>query len=346
MAKSKKSEYLELKKTELATMAKELGLAGTSKLTKDELIDDIIKAERSAKLKATRAKQSKSAKPLKAAFLKPAEKKKTEKKKEQPAGKASSKAAKPAKQKAVRSKKSALSNGTAIQHPSASPSALRYSRYSEDEERAVAAVWPDRGSIPDKYGRDRLVLLARDPGNLFCMWEISHEKLESLSKTMPEEKWLARRQVLRLFRTTAGMSKPIAEVGIYGEAGRYHIEVPYPNATYHVEIGFYFPDGAFECVLSGAPMRTPQDSPPTLSPVRWMTVSPVRQRRTLTLKTQPAANGSVKAGKMRRDIESAVADRRRELGISDSPAPSSDERAGQGDGTGNALAQDKFTESK
>lgn len=324
MAKSKKNEYLELKKTELVSIAKELGLAGLSKFSKEELVDAIIAAEKTAKTPSSKSRTAASAvkQAAKIEKAKPAAKAEDSKT-------SAIKSDAPVRTKTQRKKAAGkpVENGFAVQHPSASPSALKYSRYSEDEAGADAAVWPDRSSVPERYGRDRLLLLARDPYHLFCMWEISPAKLGALARSMPEEKWNARRQVLRLFRTTTGMSTPIVTADVFGEVGRFHIEIPYANATYHVELGYYFPDGSYTCALSTHPMRSPQDSPPALAPVRWMTVTPLRYMRMLSLKTEHAANGSVSKEAMRREIEEAIAQRRLELGIPDGPLGSSDEGA-------------------
>ncbi len=304
MPKSKKAEYMELKKPELVARAKELGLTGLSKMTKEELADAIVSAEKAS-----------SAKPEKAAKLKPP--------KPESASKISEKKSAPKKSES-KPKRALPENGIAVQHPSASPSARQYSRLEEEESWEKPAVWPDRNSVPERYGRNRLLLFARDPRHLFCIWELSPAKLGALSKSMPPEKWEARRQVLRLFRTTAGMSKPIVTADVFGEFGRYHLEVPYANATYHIELGFYFPGGSYVCALTTQPVRSPQDAPPALAPVRWLTVTPVRVNRTLTLKTESATGSASAPVRTGREIAHAVAERRKELGIPDGPAPSSD----------------------
>lgn len=308
MPKSKKEEYLELKKPELAARAKELGLTSISRFTKEELADAIISAE-----KASSAKPRKAAKPKPA---KPESDSKTASKKSAP------------KKTAAKAMQALPENGIAVQHPSASPSARQYSRLEEEESWEKPAVWPDRNSVPERYGRDRLLLFARDPRHLFCIWELSPAKLAALSRTIPAEDWNARRQVLRLFRTTAGMSKPIVTADVFGEFGRYHLEVPYANATYHIELGFYFPSGSYNCALTTQPIRSPQDAPPALAPVRWMTVTPVRVSRTLTLKTESATAGTAAPVRIRREISQAVAERRKELGIADGPALSSERQDG------------------
>jgi hypothetical protein len=354
MAGNRKDELLKLMKPELAQIAKELNLSSYSDMSKNELADLIVEGEKKAQALERKARtatakpeptksKAETPKSVKASKSTSAEPPKPKSVSRKPAKEASfpTSPEKPMATKTRASRKATAKtegNGVAIQHPSASPTALRYGRFMVDEGEAAEisthepVVWPDRNSIPEKYGRDRLVTLIRDPRHLFCFWEISDDKIAELSQIVPEDLWLGRRMALRVFRETGGMPRHISTIDIYGEIGRYHIEVPEPGARYFVEIGFFFADGRYETVLTDRFVKTPQVRPPRVGPIRWLYVKTRTAHRVTSLETHTVPHPAGAARTIRKAVNGVVDERRREFAIDDDPSPTSPNRKGTHEG--------------
>ena len=326
MAAKRKDELLKLTKTDLLLMAKDLKLSGFTQLNKDPLVDLIITAEKKASAIASKAEHEKPSRVRE----KPAPK--AAKSPKEPVAKSDKLKADSASAKPRARAKPKSQNGLAIQHPSASPTALRYGRLAEADGRAEApahppAIWPDRNSIPTKYGRDRLVTFVRDPLHLFCIWEISDERLAELSQSIDGELWMGRRMVLRVFRETGGMPRIVSTIDIFGEVGRFHIEVPESGQRYFIEIGFFLPNGRYETVLTDRLIKTPQVRPPRVGPVRWIHVKARETHRVTSLETQTVPHPSGESRIIRKSVYDVVDERRRDFGIEDSPSHASPDKA-------------------
>ncbi|MCD6119583.1 DUF4912 domain-containing protein [bacterium] len=327
MPKSSREKLLDMTKIELVEKAKEIGLKGFSRLNKEKLVELIRADERKSRTAAKKEKVASKPKKLRQGAKKERSRKAAGVKAETALGKA---AAPRSKKMGVKTddKESLPKNGLAIQHPSASPSARRYGRLDDkepDPALAKALIWPDRDAIPERYGRDRLVTFVRDPNHIFCVWEISAERLSEFAGSMSEQNWLGRRMVLKVFLHTAGLPKLVLSTDVYGEVGRYHIEVPEPNKKYYVELGFHFPDGRYEILLADHPVLTPQVRQPMLGPVRWLHVKPLYTRRVISLDVAPSLHSSGAARGIRRSLADIVSERRKELGISDRPSSASED---------------------
>lgn len=105
----------------------------------------------------------------------------------------------------------------------------------------LGALDEDR-SLPDRYGRDRLVLMARDPRWVYAYWEIAHEKYQDMYKQHLKD-WGLSRPVLRLYDLspapgqTAQLDIPLNE-----GADNWYIRVDRPDHTIVAELGRIFED--------------------------------------------------------------------------------------------------------
>jgi hypothetical protein len=325
MPTKREKELVQLTKVELIKLAKNLGLSGCTKLTKEQVIELICQSEKKAKIEAKESSSVDSTKKntaittntIKAKIAK----NRTTSSEEQPPKTRTKKGIKET------SIKEPHLSGAAIQHPSASPNALKYARFvtriEEYEGKDYkSVVWPDHSSIPDRYGKDRLITLIRDPFHIVCFWELSTDHLTRLADLIKGDLWNSRRMVLQLFKDTGGLPKLIKTIDLFGEVGRYHIEVPEAGATYFTEIGFFFANGRYETVLTDRSLRTPQTRPSRVGPVRWLMVSPSRSQRIVSLETRQVSHPSPLNRALRQSISKIVAGRRLEFGISDIPTSS------------------------
>ncbi|MDW7651172.1 MAG: DUF4912 domain-containing protein [Bacillota bacterium] len=119
-------------------------------------------------------------------------------------------------------------------------------------------------ALPNAYGVDRLVLLPKDPGNLFAYWEITPE-LDAKMKAEYQD-WDQGRGVLRLHDLETGAVK---EVELNGYADNWYIEADAADRTYRLEMGRILPSGRYVPLISSNTVRTPRDSISSVIDPRW-----------------------------------------------------------------------------
>lgn len=91
--------------------------------------------------------------------------------------------------------------------------------------------------LPSRYGRDRLVLMARDPRWIYAYWEMAHEKYRDMFKDrLPE--WSLSRPVLRLYDLSEGVQGVKAmDVALSDDADNWYVRVDRPHHRFVAEIG-------------------------------------------------------------------------------------------------------------
>lgn len=156
--------------------------------------------------------------------------------------------------------------------------------------------------LPRSYGKDRLVILVRDPRWLFAYWELTASTWERARASVSASEWDQGRTTLRLFpanvlpalnaggpgdtsaadarAATSPEPQPIwqAEVGI---ADNWYIELPTHVMSFtslHAELGRSLPSGRFvPLVQSNIAFLPPRDISP-LQDSQWLTIEEVWQR--------------------------------------------------------------------
>jgi hypothetical protein len=134
------------------------------------------------------------------------------------------------------------------------------------------------GELPRAYGRDRLVLMPRDPWTLFAYWEIgAGTRLEALRELGVEAD--GAREVLRVydvtFVTPAGdraclafdVEPPPGATSAYATASR-------AGASYTVELGLRTPGNRFLPMARSNTASLPAAAPSSDTTVRWAETHP------------------------------------------------------------------------
>lgn len=169
----------------------------------------------------------------------------------------------------------------------------------------------DKGpSIPPHYGQDRLGVLVRDAGWLFCYWELEGGGCQRIIDAHGKAFLDASRWVLRV--TPGG--GPTYDVQIDPNARNWYLKVA-PKTRYHLELGVISPKGEFIRLAVGNDVETPREGPGEIGEAEWGSLREELQR----LIEMGAAGGSLFAVGSRGFLRSVrVLPRRR-------PAPGTEE---------------------
>jgi hypothetical protein len=137
---------------------------------------------------------------------------------------------------------------------------------------------PDGGGheLPGAYGREQLILLARDPWTLFAYWEIAPGTRVATLRALGAEAGAAR-EVLRVydvtFVTPTGDQAWLAfDIELPARASSAYATVARPGASYSVQIGLRTQTNRFLPMARSNTVTLPPAAPSPDTTVRWMQV--------------------------------------------------------------------------
>lgn len=116
--------------------------------------------------------------------------------------------------------------------------------------------------IPNRYGRDRLVLMIQDPWHVFAYWEVAPESLARAAAAAGQE-WAA----VLLMHTPHGVES--REVDLNG--GNYYLAVA-PGTTLRAELALRDREGRLQVLASSNELTTPAAGPSERQDETWMAV--------------------------------------------------------------------------
>jgi hypothetical protein len=144
--------------------------------------------------------------------------------------------------------------------------------------RAGAYVDREDGELPRAYGRDRIVLLPRDPWWVFAYWEVTPTTRITALRALGAEAEGAR-EVLRVYDVTfitfTGDNAWLSfDVEVTPGADRWYVNVGRPAASFCVELGLRTPAGRFLPFVRSNVVTTTRSSPSPDTTVRWVEIGP------------------------------------------------------------------------
>ncbi len=110
-------------------------------------------------------------------------------------------------------------------------------------------------------GKDRLIVMVRDPYWLHAYWELSRKSVER-AKAALAHNWHHARPVLRVSEVlrdgaTTFMRQTVRDVEIHGGVNNWYIDVHRPPKSYQLDIGYLTPDGRFFGLARSNVVTTP-----------------------------------------------------------------------------------------
>jgi hypothetical protein len=280
-------------KKELAGKAKSLGIAGFNSLSKDDLIRAIDRALKK------KAKQREAVKPARTN----SKVKKSPTKKQAPAQK-NIPAAKPLPATRINGRpevkaraQRAAARDTTAEGPSAQETIGRSKFEMGVPTRDLSAKMPK--NLPNGYGKDRIVVMVRDPFWLHAYWELTHQSVQRAEAALGQD-WHGAKPILRLCDvsaqdTTSTAESVVRDIEIHGGCNNWYLEVNQPPRSYRVDIGYLSKRGQFYCLARSNVVSTPRAGISDTIDENWSDLDPKSADRIYAMSSgyDPSAGDSL-----------------------------------------------------
>jgi hypothetical protein len=116
--------------------------------------------------------------------------------------------------------------------------------------------------LPAGYGKDRIVVMVRDPYWLHTYWELTRQAIQRAEAALGQE-WHGARPILRLLDvghhdTTSAAESVIRDIDIHGGCNNWYIDVANPPRSFRVDIGYLSRSGQFYVLARSNVVTTPR----------------------------------------------------------------------------------------
>jgi hypothetical protein len=116
--------------------------------------------------------------------------------------------------------------------------------------------------LPAGYGKDRIVVMVRDPYWLHTYWELTRQAVQRAEAALGQE-WHTSRPILRLLDvsshdTTSTSESTVRDIDIHGGCNNWYIDVSNPPRSYRVDIGYLARSGRFYVLARSNVVCTPR----------------------------------------------------------------------------------------
>jgi hypothetical protein len=116
--------------------------------------------------------------------------------------------------------------------------------------------------LPAGYGKDRIVVMVRDPYWLHAYWEITRQAIQRAEAALGQH-WHGARPILRLLDvtthdTTSTAEAIVRDIDIHGGCNNWYIDVNNPPRSYRIDIGYVARNGQFYVLARSNVVSTPR----------------------------------------------------------------------------------------
>jgi hypothetical protein len=116
--------------------------------------------------------------------------------------------------------------------------------------------------LPTGYGKDRIVVMVRDPYWLHAYWELTRQAVSRAEAALGQE-WHGAKPILRLLDvtthdTTSTSEAVIRDIEIHGGCSNWYIDVANPPRSYRIDIGYLSRKGHFYVLARSNVVSTPR----------------------------------------------------------------------------------------
>jgi len=137
------------------------------------------------------------------------------------------------------------------------------------------------------FGKDRVVVMVRDPYWLHAYWELTHQAVQRAEAALGQD-WHGARPIMRLFdvsaqETTATSETPVRDVEIHGGCNNWYLEVTKPPRSFRVDIGYVSRRGQFFVLARSNVVSTPKAGVTDQLDENWSDLDPSSADRILSM---------------------------------------------------------------
>lgn len=137
--------------------------------------------------------------------------------------------------------------------------------------------------LPAGYGKDRIVVMVRDPYWLHAYWELTRNAIQRAEASLGQE-WHGAKPILRLLDvsshdTTSTTESVLRDIDIHGGCNNWYIEVGNPPKSFRVDIGYLSKRGRFYAVARSNVVTTPRANVSDLIDENWSDIDPKKADR-------------------------------------------------------------------
>jgi hypothetical protein len=137
--------------------------------------------------------------------------------------------------------------------------------------------------LPAGYGKDRVVVMVRDPYWLHCYWELTRNAIQRAEAALGQE-WHTSRPILRLLdvstRDNATNTEQILrDIDIHGGCNNWYIDVSSPPRSFRVDIGYLSRTGRFFVLARSNVVSTPRAGVSDVIDENWADIDPRKADR-------------------------------------------------------------------
>jgi hypothetical protein len=116
--------------------------------------------------------------------------------------------------------------------------------------------------LPGGYGKDRIVVMVRDPYWLHAYWELTRQAIARAEAALGQA-WHGAKPILRLLDvtthdTTSTAETVIRDIEIHGGCNNWYLDVQNPPRSYRIDIGYLSKNGQFYVLARSNVVTTPR----------------------------------------------------------------------------------------
>jgi len=137
--------------------------------------------------------------------------------------------------------------------------------------------------LPTGYGKDRIVVMVRDPYWLHCYWELTRHAIQRAEAALGQD-WHGAKPILRLLDvtsqdTTNSAESTVRDIDIHGGCNNWYIDVANPPRSFRVDIGYLSPGGRFYVLARSNVVTTPRAGVSDIIDENWADIDPKKADR-------------------------------------------------------------------
>jgi hypothetical protein len=137
--------------------------------------------------------------------------------------------------------------------------------------------------LPAGYGKDRIVVMVRDPYWLHAYWELTRHAVQRAEAALGQD-WHGAKPILRLLDvssqdTTSAAEAIVRDIEIHGGCNNWYIEVQNPPRSFRVDIGYLSRRGRFYVLARSNVVSTPRAGVSDVIDENWSDLDPKQADR-------------------------------------------------------------------